>query len=118
MADFAVLNIPTAVGHLEPSHVANGFARSRQCVLDGFLKSSWRRANYFNLLVNVFCHARIVCRRYYEHNKNAQRLAGSVGPCRLDAVAWRPYRTSKLALQTHAASGSLGLCEDRSQYGY
>ena len=77
MADFAVLDVPTAFGDLEPSHVPNGFARSRQRILDCSLKSAWRRADYFNLLVNVFSHARIVCRRNSEHNKNPSE--GRVG---------------------------------------
>jgi hypothetical protein len=78
VADFAVLDVPTGFGNLEPSHVANGFARSRQPILDCFLKSVWRRANYFNLFVNVFRHALIISRGAMEHNKNPPMILSGV----------------------------------------
>jgi hypothetical protein len=68
--DFAVLEIPAGFGHLKPPHIANRFARARQGIVDRRLDSVWRGANDLNFLVNVFSHARIVCRAGDENNEN------------------------------------------------
>jgi hypothetical protein len=54
--DFVLLNVPASFGHLEPSHIANGFPRAVQRILDRFFKPVGRRADYFNFFVNVFSH--------------------------------------------------------------
>ena len=62
MFDFAFVDISAGLGYLKPPHVANRLARARQRVVDRLFHSVWRGANDLNFLVNVFSHARIVCR--------------------------------------------------------
>ena len=70
MLDFALVDVTAGLGHLEPAHVPNRLARTRQGITDCFLHTVWRRANNLNFLVNVFSHARIVCRSNGENNQN------------------------------------------------
>ena len=62
MFDFAVVDITAGLGHLKPPHVANRLARARQGIMDRLLHSIWRGTDDLNFLVNMFSHARIVCR--------------------------------------------------------
>ena len=107
MFDFAVLDISAGFAYLKPPHVANRLARTRQCIVDRLLHSIWRGANDLNFLVNVFSHARIVCRTRDENNENPSILA-----------TWtRQSPKGEFALQTNIHSGSLALCEHRLQSG-
>jgi hypothetical protein len=105
--DFALVDVTAGLGHLEPPHVANRLARARQGIGDRFLHSVWRRSNNLDFLVNVFSHARIVCRSQEENNENRLR------PANLDA----PVTSSEFALQTNIHSGSLTTCEHHLQSG-
>jgi len=67
--DFALVDVTAGLGHLEPAHVPNRLARTRQGITDCFLHTVWRRANNLNFLVNVFSHARIISRFAMEHNE-------------------------------------------------
>lgn len=62
MFDFAVVDITAGLGDLEPPHVANRLAGARQGIMDRFLHSVWGGADDLDFLVNMFSHARIVCR--------------------------------------------------------
>jgi hypothetical protein len=105
--DFTVVDIATGLGHFEPPHVANRLARPRQGIVDCLLHSVWRRANDLNFLVNVFSHARIVCRTSGENNKNPS----------VPANRTRQLLNTEFALQTNTRSASLALCEPRLQSG-
>ena len=107
MFDFAVVDIPAGLGHLKPPHIANRLARARQGIVDCLLHSVWRRANDLNFLVNVFSHARIVCRSRDENNENPFR-SGDPNP---------PVTQREFALQMNTHSGSLLLCAHRLQSG-
>ena len=80
MFDFAVVDITASLGHLKPPHVANRLARARQGIVDRLLHSVRRGANDLNFLVNVFSHARIVCRTRDENNKNPFRAGNLFTP--------------------------------------
>jgi len=104
---FAVVDIATCLGHLEPPHVADRLARARQGIVDSLLHSVRRGANDLNFLVNVFSHTPIVCRSTAQNNKNPLRPGNVAAP-----VTYREF-----ALQTNTRSGSLSSCEHRLQSG-
>src|SRR5437667_418190 len=60
MGDVAVLEIAARFAHFKPAHVADGFSRTVECIFNRLFNSIRRRANKFNLFVNVICHARSV----------------------------------------------------------
>ena len=110
VSDFAVLNIPAGFGDLEPPHIANGFPRAVQRILDRPFKPVGRRADYLNFFVNVFSHAPLSAVEMAKTIKTtaltyACRVARSVGAAHEPSI--------KFALQTHPNSGSLAKCESQ-----
>jgi hypothetical protein len=89
MGDFPIIDVATGFIHLEPSHVANGFPRTAQGVLDRSFESIRRGAYYLNFFVNVFSHARIISCRDFKTTKNLVGL-------------WKGLPVGKFALQKYA----------------
>ena len=83
MRDFPLIDVATSFTHFEPSHVANGFFRTAQRILDGFLESTRRGTDYLNFFVNMFSHARIISCRHFKTTKN---LGNALNPSQGDAT--------------------------------
>jgi hypothetical protein len=79
MGDFPIIDVAAGFIHLEPSHVANGFPRTAQGILDRPLKSIRRRAHYLNFFVNMFSHARIISCSDFKTTKNLVDPEGTPG---------------------------------------
>ena len=103
MGDFPIIDVATGFTHLEPSHVANGFFRTAQRILDGFFESVRRGTDYLNFFVNMFSHARIISRQRFKTTKN---LSNALNRSQGDATRRQPGERSANLLYKRTLPGA------------